>query len=446
MTTDPEEDPPKRGDSGESSRKSRQRSSEPQGGIYAPPRSRDAEYGNRSADDARRPGIFSRLTGRHRVDEIRAERLQPYQYESNEQTLRWTAVTMAVWCCIMAFLAFTDWRNGQQYADWVNTGITTIPPSNSLEAQVEPVRLAAWRDGGDAMQCAYLAGRRTTSVCPEGELPAAEVDAFISQGEDYTCFQRDGETGLCTAVWTSRAMVEFARIEGFDCPDGRAVFDAIIEEGGTVGCDRVFAIGEEFQSSQSRSQLIWLFVVVVGFVVAFPYLSMIHRASRNLLTLRSRGQKHRPEWAVLHHFIPFFNFVMPGLVLRELFRGSDPRVGPDDEDEWKQSGRHHPIAFLWHLLWFLALWMNPIILPRLFGATDLPELVRTNNLLLAGDLILLALGIVGVLMLRQLHMWQQERHGIIGPITVTPPQPIDPLQEAMAKRDAEREDSDSNRD
>lgn len=446
MTTDPEEDPKKRGDPSETGRRSRPRESEQQGGIYAPPRSRDAEYGGRSTDDSKRPGIFSRLTGRHRVDEIRAERLRPYQYESNEQTVRWTTVTMAIWCCMMAFLAFTDWRNGQQYADWVATGITTIPPSNSLEAQVEPVRLAAWRDGGDAMQCAYLAGRRTTSVCPEGELPLEQVNEFISEREDYTCFQRDSETGQCTAVWTSRAMVEFARIEGFDCPDGRSVFDAIILEGGTTGCDRVFAIGEEFQESQSRSQLIWLFVVIAALVVAFPYLSTVHRASRNLLTLRSRGQKHRPEWAVLHHFIPLFNFVMPGLVIRELFRGSDPRVEQDDEEEWKRSGRNHPIAFAWHLLWFFALWMNPILLPRLFGATDLPELVRTNNLLLIGDLVLLTLGVVGVLMLRQLHRWQEARHGIVGPITVTPPQPIDPLQEAMLKRDAERNDSDSNED
>ena len=446
MTTDSGGDPRSGDDATESRRRPRQRSAEPRGGIYAPPSRRDAEYSGGATDGAKRPGIFSRLTGRHRIDEIRAERLRPYQYESNEQSLRWTAVAMGIWCCIMAFLAFTDWRNGQQYADWVNTGITTIPPSNSLEAQVEPVRLAAWRDGGDAMQCAYLAGRATSSVCPEGELPIEQVDSFISERGDYTCFQWDGETGFCTAVWTSRAVVEFARIEGFDCPDGKAVFDAIVEEQASSGCDRVFAMGEEFQGSQSRSQLIWLFVVVIGLIVAFPYLSTIHRASRNLLTLNSRGQKHRPEWAVLHHFIPLFNFVMPGLVIRELFRGSDPRVGQDDDEEWKRSGRNHPIAFLWHMLWFFALWMNPIVLPRLFSATNLPDLVRTNNLLLTGDLVLLALGVVGVLMLSQLHRWQHERHGIVGLITVTPPQPIDPLQEAMAKRESERDGSNRNDD
>ncbi len=440
MTTEPDGDPKQGDDATKSGRRQRSRGGEQLGGIYAPPTSRGAEYSRGATDDAKRRGFFSRLTGRHRIDEIRAERLRPYQYESNEQSLRWTAVTMGIWCCVMAFLVFTDWRNGQQYADWVNTGITTIPPSNSLEAQVEPVRVAAWRDGGNAMQCAYLGGRPTSSVCPEGELAIEQVDAFISERDDYRCFQWDGETGLCSAVWTSRAVVEFARIEGFDCPDGKSVFDAIVEEQASSGCDRVFAIGEEFQGSQSRSQLIWLFVVLFGFVVAFPYLSTIHRASRNLLTLKSGGQKHRPEWAVLHHFIPFFNLVMPGLVLRELFRGSDPRVGQEDEEEWKQSGRNLPIAYLWHLLWFFALWMNPIVLPRLFSSTNLPDLVRTNTLLLTGDLVLLALGIVGVLMLLQLHRWQHERHGIVGLITVTPPQPIDPLQEAMAKRDSERED------
>ena len=429
--TNPDRDGP--GD-GRSSRDQSDSSS----GIYAPPR-RSTNQGPRARSDDRpkSPGFFSRLTGRHRIDEIREERLKPYQYDSNAQALRWTAVTMAIWCVLVAALAFTDWRNGQLYSEWVSTGIDTIPPSSGLESQVEPARLAAWRDGGDAMRCAFIGGRLTTSLCPEGELPAAEVDAFITE-QDYLCFQRSEDGGFCDAVWTSRGVVEFARLEGFDCPDGRTVFNTVAGEGqGSVGCDRVFKFGEEFESSQDRSQLLWLFVVLAGLVVAFPYLSVIHRASRNLLTLKSRGQKHRPEWAVLHHFIPFFNFVMPGLVLRELFRGSDPRVGHEDDEEWKSAGRANPVMFAWHALWIVALIMNPILIPRIFGATNLTELTRTNDLLLLGDVVLLALGAVGVWMLYQLHMWQENRHAQIGLITVTPPQPIDLINSAADKRKRE---------
>ena len=73
-------------------------------GIYAPPRRRSVRRGS----DDPKPGIFSRLTGRHRLDEIREARYQPYTYESNAQNLRWTAVVMGIWCLVLVWLAFTD--------------------------------------------------------------------------------------------------------------------------------------------------------------------------------------------------------------------------------------------------------------------------------------------------------------------------------------------------
>ena len=460
MTRDSDDGQSPDRESGSAGRRSgRQRREEESRGIYAPPRRSDGARLDDADDGRKRPGIFSRLTGRHRIDEIREERLKPYQYESNAQTLRWTGVLMTIWCVLMVYLAFTDWQNGRRYAEWLNDGIETIPPSSEFEAQIEPARLAAWRDGGEAMQCAFLGGRQSSPECPEGELPLADVDAFV-QEQDYLCFQRDAEVDACSAVWSSRGIVEFARIEGFDCPDGRAVFDSVSGAGpGWLGCEEVFDIGDEFASTQGRSQLIWLLVVVVGLVVAFPYLSTVHRASRNLLTLRSEGQKHRPEWAVLHHFIPAFNVVMPGLVIRELFMGSDPRVGQapgedwnrlgsdpgvgeEDGKAWKRLGRNHPIAFVWHFFWFFGLVMNPVILPRIFGASNLSELVRTNNLLMIGDLVLVGLGVAGWLLLRQLHMWQERRHAMVGDIMVTPPQPIDPLEAEIAKRDRDRKDDD----
>lgn len=423
---------------GPKGRRSRHNGPEDQSGIYAPPRrSVEPAFRAPTGEQKRSPGFFSRLTGRHRIDEIREERLKPYQYDSNAQTIRWTVATMAIWCVLVALLAFTDWRNGQLYSEWVNTGIDTIPPSGRLEAQVEPARLAAWRDGGDAMRCAFLGGRDTTSLCPEGELSAVDVEAFTTE-RDYLCFQRSADGGHCEAVWTSRGVVEFAKLEGFDCPDGRTVFNTVSGQGqGSVGCDRVFQFGEEFESSQDRSQLIWLFVVLAGLVVAFPYLSAVHRASRNLLTLKSRGQKHRPEWAVLHHFIPLFNFVMPGLVLRELFRGSDPSGSLEDEEAWKTTGRVKVVLYAWHALWVIALVMNPILIPRIFGATTLTELIRTNDMLLFGDIVLLALGGFGVWMLYQLHVWQEGRHSLVGAITVTPPQPIDLINAAADARERE---------
>lgn len=183
--------------------------------------------------------------------------------------------------------------------------------------------------------------------------------------------------------------------------------------------------------------MLTIFIVIF---VAFPYLSLVHRASRNLLPLKSEGQKHTPEWGVLHHFIPILNWFRTGGVLMELYKGSDPEVSTQDGLAWKQKGKVRPIVFLWWVLWVAAWFFNPIVVPRYINAQTLPELISANDLLILSDVLLIVLGIVSVLMLRQLHIWQEMRFEKVGLITVTPPPPVDPLAEALQKQEAkERE-------
>ena len=114
-------------------------------GIYAPPRRRSVR---RDSEDSK-PGIFSRITGRHRLDEIREARYEPYTYESNDQNLKWTAIAMGVWCLIIVWLAFTDYSNSRTYQDWVDDGITDIPPTADIGQQIESARTYAQRVGGE---------------------------------------------------------------------------------------------------------------------------------------------------------------------------------------------------------------------------------------------------------------------------------------------------------
>ena len=431
--------------------------------IYAPPRRRSVR---RESDDSK-PGIFSRLTGRHRLDEIKAARYEPYTYESNEQNLKWTAIVMGVWCLALVWLAFTDFSNSRRYQEWVDDGITEIPPSADITQQIESARTYAQRVGGEEFKCAHLGLATSTDECPEGEMDALLVSDFVNESgaicantQEYTPevveeipddqsvttgLETDDQepTTVCTAVWSSYGLLEFARESRLDCPDVNAIVASISSESSEFpGCEDAFTYAEDFQASQDRSRLIWLFVVFLVIVVAFPYLSLVHRASRNLLPLKSEGQKHLPEWAVLHHFIPILNFFRPGQVLSELYKGSDPDVTTDDPNAWKNAGKARTIIYLWWVLWILGWLFNPITVPRFVNAQTLPDLIDANDLLILSDVLLMLLGIVALLMLRQLHVWQEMRFSKIGLITVTPPLPEDPLAVALRQQEEKQRKKD----
>ncbi len=416
-------------------------SGEPSGGIYAPPRRRQPR---RATDEASGPGIWGRLTGRHRLEQIREERYRPYTYESNGQNLRWASWTMAAWALALVWLAVVDYSNSNRYQEWVDRGIESLPPDHNYWSQIENSRLFVQRVGGDEMACAYLEGLDSTNECPDGELPSEEINSFV-ESNGITCVNFNEDGSECTGVWTSRGIVEFSNTEGFDCPDGDASFD-FFHRDDTIHpeCGTVFDISSEFHQSQDRSRLIWLLVMLILLVVAFPYLSGIHRASRNLLPLKSEGQRDRPEWAVLHHFLPILNLFRPGRVVRELFKGSDPRVTTEDVSAWKKQGRFHAIGILWWLLWVASLLFNPILIPRYVGIENLEDAVTVNRFFVLSDILLIILGIVALLMLRKLHAWQELRFEKVGPITVTPPLPPDPLQEALREQEEkeQREESD----
>ena len=436
--------------------------SEPNEGIYAPPRRRSVR---RDADD-KKPGLFSRLTGRRRLDEIREARYEPYTYESNEQNLKWTAITMGVWCIALLWLAFTDFSNSNRYQQWVDDGITIIPPTPDIGQQIESARTYAQRVGGEEYKCAFLGLSNSTDECPNGEMDPIIVSDFVEESgaicantEDYTPevpevvpddqavttgLETEQEpVAICTAVWSSYALLTFAEQAGLDCPNVDAIVNSISSPVSEYpDCDLAFSYAEDFQASQDRSRLIWLFSVFLIVVVAFPYLSLVHRASRNLLPLKSEGQKHQPEWSVLHHFIPICNFFRPGQVLSELYKGSDPNVTTDEPVAWKGEGKVRAIVFLWWILWVAAWIFNPITVPRFVNAQTLPELIDANDLLILSDVLLIFLGLVAFLMLRQLHVWQEMRFEKIGLITVTPPPPEDPLAVALRQQEEKQRKKD----
>lgn len=72
------------------------------------------------------------------------------------------------------------------------------------------------------------------------------------------------------------------------------------------------------------------------------------KMSKNVRTL-GRATTFAPLFAVLGWFLPPFLFVLPLLVLRELWKASDPSI-PPGADGWRASGEN-PTLYAWFLVY-----------------------------------------------------------------------------------------------
>jgi hypothetical protein len=102
-----------------------------------------------------------------------------------------------------------------------------------------------------------------------------------------------------------------------------------------------------FQGVLQRTRGALLAVGVAGALIGIPtvvmWLVWQYRAHANLRPLGATGLKFSPAWVVGWWFIPFADFAMPYLTVRELLKASDPAAGAID---WK-AGRAPPLLVLW---------------------------------------------------------------------------------------------------
>jgi hypothetical protein len=328
-----------------------------------------------------RETVWRRVTGKPQLETAMRQRLQPYSYESNSGTLKWTVAGLIVWAVAAAALAWSDRATVSTLAGFEAQGIRSIP---------------------------------TTSIAPE--------DLFA-----------------------------FASAEGIDCSSQQDLTAP------TPGCDRLLDIRLSFARAQDRSDLIYVSLVILLVVIAFPWGTLVHRAGRNLLTLKSNDQRVRPDslvlWSVLSvaAFVVFAPFgqlvvvggcvailvlalkVLPGLM--ELFKGSDPAVRTDDGLAWKRDGTVSPSVYLWLVTVAMAFVLNPLTTMRFWSVSreDLSDLIVAVERLVWADLVLVLPALTGIYMLVDLHLRQQAKRAKVGPLLVTPPMHVDPLEEELSR-------------
>jgi hypothetical protein len=104
-------------------------------------------------------------------------------------------------------------------------------------------------------------------------------------------------------------------------------------------------------ASDSLIRGLALFALVPGLAAGILFLMWVHRANRNLRAFCTEEPHYSPALAVGSFFIPILNFVWPFMVMREIWKGSDPDVPPLGQ----QMYQYAKLGFLVPLWWGLYL-------------------------------------------------------------------------------------------
>ncbi|MFA6001538.1 MAG: DUF4328 domain-containing protein [Thermoleophilia bacterium] len=147
----------------------------------------------------------------------------------------------------------------------------------------------------------------------------------------------------------------------------------------------------------------------------------VYRAAVNLRAMNVQGLKYSPGMAVVWFFIPFANFIMPVFVLRELWRGSNPRTSETGDTRQTRVPFYVGVWFLIYVIaGFLALPGNLMVS---FGAMSsgtmflppgLKPLSDTTKYFLIGGttgrLILYSIALIlGFFFIQTVSKWQRGR-------------------------------------
>ncbi len=222
-------------------------------------------------------------------------------------------------------------------------------------------------------------------------------------------------------------ILDFAIREGIAC-NSESDITALTPE-----CIRLLDAQADYAGTKDTGSIFFVLLMAVFLANMFAFGSFTHRASRNLLTLKSNDQGFTPEKGVVWFFVPVFNLFKPWQVYRELFRGSDPAVTTDDALAWKTKGKVPAIVNVWAGIFVVVFFFNSLTVGRVWYSVreTVDDVIVAHQRLIIADFLLVVLGIAAIIVVIELHRRQEARHVLIGDITITPPRPVDPLEKAL---------------
>lgn len=105
---------------------------------------------------------------------------------------------------------------------------------------------------------------------------------------------------------------------------------------------------EEFDDAYLASQLLSTLQTVIGLAAGVFTILWMYRIAKNLRVFSRRTTFH-PVFSIVGWLLPPFLFVLPLLVLRELWKASDPGTAVGDEG-WRQRPVN-PLLYVWFVVY-----------------------------------------------------------------------------------------------
>jgi hypothetical protein len=147
-------------------------------------------------------------------------------------------------------------------------------------------------------------------------------------------------------------------------------------------------------------------VVYLGSSVAF--LLWIHRAYRNLPSLRATGLSYSPGWAVGYFFIPIFNLFRPYQVMQEIWQGSCSHAAYDAFGRAVRRGG--ALVGWWWASFLLMNFAGQISMRASMDAKTLDGLIAFSGASVVGALISIPAALLAIFLVWRVDRSQLASH------------------------------------
>jgi len=146
---------------------------------------------------------------------------------------------------------------------------------------------------------------------------------------------------------------------------------------------------------------------LVGLATFVLLIIWLYRAAQNNEALGRQNPRLGPGWAIGGWFIPIAWWVIPFIILDDVWRGSDPAIARGDPN-WRRSGTMREI---WAWLVTAVIFTIPSAIASSTGdvRADEPEKVRRDDILrIIGALGAIAAAVLAILVTRRIAARQEE--------------------------------------
>jgi hypothetical protein len=178
---------------------------------------------------------------------------------------------------------------------------------------------------------------------------------------------------------------------------------------GFLNGDSSFADLQDLDDADSMVVGAMVVYILGVLATAGVFIAWQFRHAKNAEAMAGRGGLG-PAWAIAGWFIPFGNYVLPGIELFQSSQPSDPALRPQQP---ARQGQGSALVVVWALafgagnllLWFSRIWF-PDEDEVAFDVDRAQDGVRADNLAAGSYLILVVAAILGIVMVRSLSQRQ----------------------------------------